>query len=75
MCENCFFIVWWSSNLFGPKQKKEKRPAARPKKILDINELHDFNDILEVNWWTNEKCIEFYEKLAVPIATQKRFSN
>ena len=41
---------------------------------LDINELHDFNDILKVGQWFSEYHIRFYQEIAVPTNTRKRYS-
>ena len=64
-----------------PKKKEEKQPAGRPRKYhklenceLDINELHDFNDILKVDQWYSEHYVKFYQEIATTTNTRKRFS-
>ena len=58
-----------------PKKKEEKRPVGRPREYanceLNINELHDFNNLLEVDQCNNEKYIKFYEERVVPTTTRK----
>ena len=65
--------------MFKPQKKKVKaRPVGRPRKYgnrISVNELHNFNDLLEFDKWCNEK----YSKLSIestePKTTRKRFSS
>ena len=41
---------------------------------LDMNELHDFNEILKVDQWYSEEYKRFYEKPMNATNTRKRFS-
>ena len=41
---------------------------------LDSSDLHDFNDILKVDQWYSEQYIRFYQEIASPTNTRKRFS-
>ena len=40
-----------------------------------MNELHDFNDLLEFDKWYNEKYSKLYIESAGPKTTRKRFSS
>ena len=40
-----------------------------------MNELHDFNDLLEFDKWYNEKYSKFYIDSTEPKSTRKRFSS
>ena len=65
--------------MFNPRKKEETPfPVGRPRKYensISVNELQDFNDLLEFDKWYNEK----YSKLSIestePKTTRKRFSS
>ena len=61
-----------------PKKSEEKRPVGRPiyfhELELDNNDLHDFSDILKIGQWYSKQYIWFYQKIASPANTRKRFS-
>ena len=42
---------------------------------LCMNELNDFNDLLEFDKWFNEKYSKIYIESAEPETTRKRFSS
>ena len=61
-------------------KKTEKRPVGRPRKYrklentqLDMNELHDFNELLAVDRWYSVEYKKFYENTNAT-STRKRFS-
>ena len=61
-------------------EKKEEtgRPVGRSGKCgnsISVNELHHFNDLLEVDKWYNEKYSKLYIELIEPKSTRKRFSS
>ena len=51
----------------NPRKKEERaRPVGRLRKYdnsISVNELHDFNDLLEFDKWYNEK----YSKLNIEL--------
>ena len=60
------------------KQEETARPVGRPRKYdnsISVNELHDFNDLLEFGKWYKEKYSKFYIELAKPKTTRKRFNS
>ena len=61
-------------------EKKEAtgRPVGRSGKCdnsIGVNELHHFNDLLEVDKWYNEKYSKHYIESIEPRSTRKRFSS
>ena len=63
----------------NPRKKEETaRPVGRPRKYdssISVNELHDFNDLLELYKWYNEKYSKLYIDSTEPKTTRKRFSS
>ena len=60
------------------KQEETARPVGRPRKYdnsISVNELHDFNDLLEFDKWYNEKYSKLYTESTEPKTTRKRFSS
>ena len=63
---------------YNPRKKEETaRPVGRPRKYdsISVNELHDFNDLLEFDKWYNEKYSKLYNESTEPKTTRKRFSS
>ena len=47
-------VICWNTR----KKEETARPVGRPRKYdnsISVNELHDFNDLLEFDKWYNEK--------------------
>ena len=45
------------------KKEETARPVGRPRKYdnsISVNELHDFNDLLKLDKWYNEKYSKHY---------------
>ena len=63
----------------NPRKKEETaHPVGRPRKYdnsISVNELHDFNDLLESVKWYNEKYSKLYIEPTEPKTTRKRFSS
>ena len=63
----------------NPRKKEETaRPVGRSRKYdnsISVNELHDFNDLLEFDKWYNEKYSKLYIESTEPKTIQKRFSS
>ena len=63
----------------NPRKKEEAaRPAGRPRKYdysINVNELHDFNDLLEFDKLYNGKYSKLYTESTEPKTTRKRFSS
>ena len=59
------------------KKEETVRPVGRPRKYdsNSVNELHDFNDLLEFDKWYNEKYSKLYNESTEPKTTRKRFSS
>ena len=65
--------------MFNPRKKEETPfPVGRPRKYensISVNELQDFNDLLEFDKWYNEKYSKLYIKSTESKTTRKRFSS
>ena len=56
------------------KKEETTRPVERPRKYdnsISVNELNDFNDLLKLNEWYNEKYSKLYIESTGPNTTRK----
>ena len=60
------------------KMEQTVHPVGRPRKYdnsISVNELRDFNDLLEFDKWYNEKYSKLYIDSTEPKTTRKRLSS
>ena len=61
------------------KRPAEKKPVGRPRiirseKDLDLEEFHDYHEMVQAEKWYENTAYKYYLQEATPTVTRKRFS-